>query len=159
MIFVTVGTHSQQFDRLLKKIDELAGSGKIKEEVVAQSGNSTYVPKHFKSKKFYSDKEFENLIVKASIVVSHGGAGAIILALKHKKKLVLVPRLKGFGEHMDSHQVDLAEFMQSQNKAVFVLGINELEKKIVEAKKTDFSFESKPTRIVNALNEFFGVKN
>ena len=116
MIFVTVGTHSQQFNRLLEKLDELKKRGKIKEELFAQTWNSSYVPKNFKSKKFLTDNEFEEKVKKASLVISHGGAGAIITSLKYEKKLVLVPRLKDFGEHTDSHQLDLARFMESKKK-------------------------------------------
>ena len=36
MIFVTVGTHEQSFERLVKEIDELKGSGVINEEVIIQ---------------------------------------------------------------------------------------------------------------------------
>ena len=46
MIFVTVGTHEQQFDRLVKKVDELKESGTLKEEVVIQTGYSTFHPDH-----------------------------------------------------------------------------------------------------------------
>ena len=33
MIFVTVGTHEQPFNRLVKKIDELKGNGTIQEYI------------------------------------------------------------------------------------------------------------------------------
>lgn len=33
MIFVTVGTHEQPFNRLVKKIDNLVAEGTIKKEV------------------------------------------------------------------------------------------------------------------------------
>jgi UDP-N-acetylglucosamine transferase subunit ALG13 len=42
MIFITVGTHTQPFNRLLQKIDELIEKGIIKEKVIAQIGYSTY---------------------------------------------------------------------------------------------------------------------
>ena len=34
MIFVTVGTHEQPFNRLIKKIDDLVANGSIQEEVI-----------------------------------------------------------------------------------------------------------------------------
>lgn len=34
MIFVTVGTHEQPFNRLIKEVDRLVADGKIKEKVV-----------------------------------------------------------------------------------------------------------------------------
>ena len=45
MIFVTVGTHEQPFNRLIEEIDKLKGDGIIKEEVIIQKGFSNYEPK------------------------------------------------------------------------------------------------------------------
>ena len=53
MIFVTVGTHEQQFNRLIKYVDELKGSGVITEEVIMQTGFSTYEPKYWKWSKLF----------------------------------------------------------------------------------------------------------
>lgn len=46
MIFVTVGTHEQPFNRLVKKMDELKKEGIITEEVIIQTGFSTYKPQY-----------------------------------------------------------------------------------------------------------------
>ena len=42
MIFVTVGTHEQPFNRLIQKVDELKRDGVIKDDVIIQTGFSTY---------------------------------------------------------------------------------------------------------------------
>ncbi len=36
MIFVTVGTHEQPFNRLIQKVDELKHDGIIKDDVIIQ---------------------------------------------------------------------------------------------------------------------------
>lgn len=54
MIFVTVGTHEQPFNRLIKKVDELIGDGKITENVFMQTGYSTYEPKNCEWSPFLS---------------------------------------------------------------------------------------------------------
>lgn len=46
MIFVTVGTHEQSFDRLLREVDNLVKEGTIKENVIMQTGFSEYQPKN-----------------------------------------------------------------------------------------------------------------
>ena len=43
MIFVTVGTHEQQFNRLVEYMDRWASTHE--EEVIIQTGFSTYKPK------------------------------------------------------------------------------------------------------------------
>ena len=45
MIFVTVGTHEQPFDRLVKAIDELKRDQLITDDIFIQTGYSTYSPK------------------------------------------------------------------------------------------------------------------
>ena len=47
MIFVTVGTHEQPFNRLIQKVDELKKDGVITEDVIIQTGFSTYEPKYW----------------------------------------------------------------------------------------------------------------
>lgn len=42
MIFVTVGTHEQPFNRLVQEIDNLKRDGVITEDVIIQTGYSTY---------------------------------------------------------------------------------------------------------------------
>ena len=95
----------------------------------------------------------------ASLVISHGGAGTIITALKYSKKLILVPRLKEFGEHTDSHQVDLVQFMEANKMVLASLDIADLPIKIAEAKSFAFSKKSSTRGIIQALNNFFLVKN
>ena len=52
MIFVTVGTHEQPFNRLVKAIDKLKKDGVITEDVIMQTGYSTYEPKYCKGSIF-----------------------------------------------------------------------------------------------------------
>ncbi|NCS71563.1 MAG: beta-1,4-galactosyltransferase, partial [Candidatus Aenigmarchaeota archaeon] len=85
MIFVTVGTDTHQFDRLIKAMDDLVKKKATKEKVVAQIGNSTYEPKNFEYFRFKPYEEVEELTKKSNFVISHAGAGSIMLALENKK--------------------------------------------------------------------------
>lgn len=107
MIFVTLGSQKFQFNRLLKKIDELIEDSTIQEEVFAQIGYSNYYPKYFNFKKFLDREEYIRKIDECSIVITHGGTGAIIGAVKKEKKVIAVPRLLEYGEHVDNHQQQL----------------------------------------------------
>ena len=111
MIFVCLGSREYQFNRLLKKIDELIIEGIIKEEVFAQVGQSDYVPVKYQYIQFLNPNEFQANINKARIVISHGGTGALINALKKRKKVIGVPRLSKFKEHTDDHQLQIIEVL------------------------------------------------
>lgn len=152
-VFLSVGTHSQQFNRLLREMDSLLEKKKITAEVFAQTGNSDYAPRNYKFKKFLDEKEFEEKIVWADLVVSHAGAGTIINALRRSKKMIIVPRMKKFGEHTNDHQLDLAEALEKEGKALAVLDISELGKKILQAKKFSPKTASNRESLVNAIKK------
>lgn len=104
MIFVTVGTHEQQFNRLVECMDNYAA--KHEEKVIIQSGFSTYVPKHCEFSKLYSYQKMLELVDEARIVITHGGPSSFIMPLRMGKTPIVVPRMKDFDEHVNNHQVN-----------------------------------------------------
>ena len=108
MIFVTVGTHEQQFNRLIRYVDELKGSGVIDEEVIIQTGFSTYEPKYCTWQKLYPYSEMNRLIEEARIVITHGGPSSFIMPLQIGKIPIVVPRQKKYDEHVNDHQLEFA---------------------------------------------------
>ena len=111
MIFITLGSQKFQFNRLLKAVDEL----NLKEEIFAQIGYSDYIPKNFKYKRFMDRNEFSSYINKSDVIITHGGTGAIMGALKKGKKVIAVPRLSEYGEHVDDHQLQIIEEFKELN--------------------------------------------
>ncbi|NJF25150.1 PssE/Cps14G family polysaccharide biosynthesis glycosyltransferase [Thermococcus sp. Bubb.Bath] len=133
MIFVTVGTHYQGFERLIRKMDKIAG--RIDDEVIMQIGYTTYEPKNAKWFRFLErEEDILELYKKADVIVAHAGAGTLLTALSFGKPIVVVPRLKKFGEHVDDQQLELAEALENMNKAIAVYDIEKLEDAIKKAK-------------------------
>lgn len=106
MIFVTVGTHEQQFDRLVRRIDELKGKGMIREDVMIQTGYSQWKPRNCEWSQWLPYQEMVRYVDEARIVITHGGPSSFLMPLKMGKVPVVVPRKKEFGEHVNNHQVD-----------------------------------------------------
>ncbi len=109
MIFVTVGTHEQQFDRLVSSIDEMKRSGMIGEEVFIQTGYCNYQPVYCGWKKMLSYEEVEHYMQSADIIITHGGPASFMSVLQHDKIPIVVPRQKRFGEHVNDHQMEFVE--------------------------------------------------
>ena len=103
MIFVTVGSQKFPFNRLIEKVDQMAGEGVIREEVLIQTGTSDYIPRHCRHRDFYDREEFKTMIDTCTVLITHGGVGTVIDAVKRGKKVVAVPRLARYGEHVDNH--------------------------------------------------------
>lgn len=107
MIFVTLGSQKFQFDRLLRALDELLENGTICDTVFAQTGASTYTPKNYECVPFMDREAFAAAMDTADLIITHAGTGAIIGAVKKGKKVIAVPRLAKYGEHVDDHQVQI----------------------------------------------------
>lgn len=107
MIFVTVGSQKFQFDRLIRAVDALVASGVAKGGAFAQTGACAYVPEHMEHEAFLDREAFRSQMDACDVVVTHGGTGAIIGAVKDGKKVIAVPRRAEFGEHVDDHQIEI----------------------------------------------------
>ena len=108
MIFVTVGTHEQPFNRLIKKVDELKRDGVIQEDVIMQTGFSPYEPKYCEWSKFIPYQQMIKNVEDARIVITHGGPASFIMPLQIGKVPIVVPRQHKFDEHVHDHQVEFA---------------------------------------------------
>ena len=126
MIFVTVGTHEQAFNRLVQYMDEWAHEHD--EEVVMQVGFSTYEPKYSTWKKMFSYQEMIKYINEARIVITHGGPSSFIMPLQVGKVPIVVPRKKQYDEHVNDHQVSFCEAVKNRlNNIILVEDEKELE--------------------------------
>lgn len=109
MIFVTVGTHEQPFNRLIECVDDMKRDGVITEEVIMQTGFSTYEPKYCKWSKLLPYREMVQNVEDARIVITHGGPASFIMPLQIGKTPIVVPRQKQFDEHVNDHQLEFAK--------------------------------------------------
>ena len=108
MIFVTVGTHEQPFDRLIEEIDNLKKNGTIQEEVIIQTGFSSYEPKYCQWSKLIPYQQMIKNVEDARIVITHGGPASFVMPLQIGKTPIVVPRQRKYGEHINDHQVEFA---------------------------------------------------
>ena len=108
MIFVTVGTHEQPFNRLVKAVDDLKADGTIPadEPVFIQTGFSTYEPQHCEWAKLLPYEDMQSYIQEARIVITHGGPSSFLAPLQLGKIPIVMPRCVEYGEHVNDHQLE-----------------------------------------------------
>ena len=117
MILVTVGTEKFPLNRLMSWIEKLIEQNLLqpeREEIVIQYGSCTIVPNKVKGYSLLDACEFERLVDKARLIIAHCGEGTIDLLAKISKPFILVPRSSQFKEHVDDHQIELAEQLAQQ---------------------------------------------
>ena len=156
-IFITVGSQKFPFNRLLEAVDRLVGEGKIPDEVFAQIGSSDYVPRNFPSRAFLDQDEFAAELDRADIVLTHGGTGVIINAVKRGKKVIAVPRYAKLGEHVSDHQLEIARALEKQRCIVNVEDISRLERAILTIDSAGLvPYTSGNDSIIQLLRDFIG---
>jgi len=125
MIFVTVGTHEQQFNRLVKYVDDMRKDGLITEEVIIQTGYSTYEPRYCTWQKLYPYQVMTEYVNEARIVITHGGPSSFIMPLQIGKTPIVVPRQKKYDEHVNNHQLEFCREVAIRHKNI--INIEEIE--------------------------------
>jgi UDP-N-acetylglucosamine transferase subunit ALG13 len=128
MIFVTAGTERFPFDRLIRAADELQESLNG-EPVFMQTGSSMYMPS-CPHERFLSYPEFSEKIREARIVISHAGAGTLLMCAELGKVPVMLARQGQLGEHVDDHQQMLAERMVDQGRIILAEQADDLRELI-----------------------------
>ena len=131
MILVTLGTQDKKFTRLLAEIDKLIEKKVILGEIVVQAGySSDYKSSNMKIFDLISKDEFDKLICECDYLITHGGVGAILTGLKYNKKVIAVPRLKEFKEHVNNHQLQIINNFKEEGYIIGIESVEDLENAI-----------------------------
>jgi beta-1,4-N-acetylglucosaminyltransferase len=133
MIFLTVGTQFP-FDRLVKAVDEAAGMNGFDEQIVAQIGDSSYCPGNFQATASFEKVVFDRHFAMADGIISHAGMGTITMALDQRKPLLVMPRLKKYGEVVNDHQLAIARKFEQLCYILVAYEAEDLQAKINELK-------------------------
>ena len=161
MIFVTVGTHEQPFNRLVAYMDKWAGEHD--EKVVMQTGFSTYEPGNCEFQNMFPRSKMDELIDEARILISHGGPSSFMPFLLKGKHVIVVPRQFAFEEHVNDHQILFCDEFSKQYGGITVVkniedlgsAINNLDTETgcnqVGFKSNNIAFCEAFTDIVNSI--------
>lgn len=133
MIFLTVGTQFP-FNRLVEAVDKVVEDGKVTDEVYAQVGVSSYKPRNFEYVESLDKEVFDDYVKEASSIISHAGMGTIVMALDNSKPLLVMPRLKEYGEVVNNHQVSIAKKFEQLGHILVAYREDQLAEKIKKLK-------------------------
>lgn len=155
MIFVTLGTQDKGFSRLLEAVDREIENKNIKEKVIVQAGYTKYESKNMEILDLVSQEEFNKLMKKCSLVITHGGAGSILTAIKNDKKVIAAARLKKYKEHTNDHQ---KQIIKEFAKDGYILELRDFNKlgKLIEKSKTfkPHKFISNTDNMINLISNY-----
>lgn len=155
MIFVTLGTQDKSFSRLLKAIDKEIEKGNIKDKVVVQAGLTKYKSKNMEIFDLIPADKFDQYIEKSDLVITHGGAGSILTALKKNKKVIASARLSKYKEHTNDHQIQIVKEFSDEGYILELNDFNKLGKLIEKSKKfKPKKFMSNTKNMIKLLEDY-----
>lgn len=137
-LFVPVGTQKFPFGRLITALNKLVDEGLYKpEEIVMQATVYPVEPK-FKHYTVIPQDEFMRMIDEAELVMTHSGENTIIATMERHRPFLIVPRFKEYGEHVDDHQLEIAEVMEEQFGVIVCKDFSHLKEDIERAKTNQY---------------------
>ena len=155
MVFVIVGTQDKPFERLLKYVDKHIEKGNIKGEVIVQAGQTKYHSNNMKILNLIPIDEFQDYIKKADYIITHGGVGSILDGLNAGKKIIAVPRLAKYGEHVNDHQVQIIDEFVNKGYILTCDNLDELDKTIERLDKfKPKKYKSNNKKFIKLLTDY-----
>lgn len=155
MILVLLGTQNNSFHRLLEEIEKLKSKGIIKDKIIVQAGHTKYQSNQMELLDLIPKEELDKYIHESDIVITHGGVGSIISAIKENKKTIAVPRLHKYGEHVNDHQ---KQIVQMFDKKGYIIGLNDVAELEEAIKKIDIfkpnRYQQNNEKMLNLIRDF-----
>lgn len=135
MILLMLGTQDKPFTRALDMVETAIKNGTIKEKVIAQIGHTKYKSKDIELRDWIDKVEISKLMEECTLLIAHGGVGTIIDGLNHKKPVIVIPRLKKYGEHTNDHQLQITSFCEQEGYCLACYDDTNIETLLKKAKK------------------------
>jgi UDP-N-acetylglucosamine transferase subunit ALG13 len=120
LIFVTVGTHHQPFDRLLSALSGLDA------DLIVQYGPGRPPEGALEAVDYMPFERVLECLEGAEKVITHAGVGSILLASRVGHLPLVVPRRADLGEHVDDHQSELTRALGESGAVLPVWEVAEL---------------------------------
>ena len=155
MILVLLGTQNNSFHRLLEEVEKNIEDGTIKEEVIVQAGYTKYITHKMRIIDLMSQKQLNEFQDEADLIITHGGVGSIISSIEKGKKVIAVPRLHEYGEHVNNHQKEIIKKFSDDGYIIGTSGVEGLRDAIIKSQK----FEPKKyikdnSKMINLVDDF-----
>lgn len=159
MILVTLGTQDKTFERLLKAIDKQIKKGNIKDRVVVQAGFTKYESSNMEIFDLIPMKTFDKLIDDADLIITHGGVGSILGAIRKNKKVIAIPRLSKYKEHTNDHQKQIVDEFVKNNYILTCNDLSKIDLTIEEAKVfVPNKYSSNNNKMIKLIEKFIESK-
>ena len=155
MILVLLGTQNNSFHRLLEEIEKNIKDGTIKEEVIVQAGYTKFQSHRMRIIDLMSKEQLDKFQDEADLIITHGGVGSIISSIEKGKKVIAVPRMHEYGEHVNNHQKEIVKDFNDKGYIIGIEKVEDLKQAIIKSK--DFEpkkYQPNNEKMLKIIEEF-----
>ena len=155
MILVLLGTQHNEFTRLIQEVENCINNKIIKEQVIVQAGFTKYKSDKMEIFDMISKEELDKYMSKANLIITHGGVGSIIMALEKGKKVIAVPRLHEYGEHVNNHQKEIVKDFNDKGYIIGIEKVEDLKQAIIKSKEFEpKKYQPNNEKMLKIIEEF-----
>lgn len=155
MILVLLGTQNNSFHRLLEEIEKNIKDGTIKEEVIVQAGYTKFQSYRMRIIDLMSKEQLEKFQDEADLIITHGGVGSIISSLEKGKKVIAVPRMHEYGEHVNNHQIEIVKDFNDKGYIIGIEKVEDLKEAIIKSKEFEpKKYQPNNEKMLKIIEEF-----
>ena len=155
MVLVLLGTQNNSFHRLLEEIETNIKEGIIQDEVIVQSGHTKFQSHKMRIISLMSPEQLDEFQNEANLIITHGGVGSIVSSIKKEKKVIAVPRLHEYKEHVNDHQKDIVKDFNDKGYIIGIDDVSELKEAIVKSKYFEpKKYEHSNEKMLKIIEEF-----
>ena len=155
MILVLLGTQNNSFNRLLEEIEKNIKNGTIKEEVIVQAGYTKFETDKMKIIDLMSKEQLEKFQDEADLIITHGGVGSIISSIEKGKKVIAVPRIHEYGEHVNNHQKEIVKDFNDKGYIIGIEKVEDLKQAIIKSKEFEpKKYQPNNEKMLKIIEEF-----
>lgn len=119
-------------NRVIRELDKLIEEKFLSaNEIFIQRGDSQR-SKYAPCQEYMEESIFNGYLQKSEILITHGGTSSIIKGLRAQKRIIVIPRRKKYGEHVDDHQLQIAQLFEQKKYLLVLNNIDNLKQAIVK---------------------------
>ena len=100
-------------------------------------------------------EELEELQEKSNYIITHGGVGSIVSSVKKGKKVIAIPRLHKYNEHVNDHQKEIVKYFNDKGYIIGIDNVEQLEKVVSNIEKfVPKKYENNNKKMLKIISEF-----
>ena len=129
--------------------------GTIQEEVIVQAGYTKFQSHRMRIIDLMSKEQLEKFQEEADLIITHGGVGSIISSIEKDKKVIAVPRMHEYGEHVNDHQKEIVKDFNDKGYIIGIEKVEDLKEAILKSK--DFEpkkYQPNNEKMLKIIEEF-----